>query len=561
MILVFMYLLYFGIYRAGYSLLTDEISKRLYTRTSSLSDTLEKEVQRIQKLQNECLNDDTLYYTIGAFSIMSKSEQTKGLLEIQNRLKVLHESSTYIDEVIVSISGMNRKISSVKGVEIISGDEQELSFLQEKSKDSSIFYHEGEMYLGTVYPYNAVNPNAEPKFVLIIRLSKNKMKETLDSMNEYTGSGIKLADCNGEYELNTDQNINLDGFESTEQQSFRRMTDQSNSQEYLVFKIHSVFLNMDLYAYISDKTVYRDLYIYRGFFLACLTIVLIIMVGYISSIYKVIRKPINTLVETIEQMEKGDLSVRISEKREDEFGHVYVAFNRMAESLQNQMEINYKQKLLMQQAELRHLQSQINPHFLYNSFYSIYYMAKNEDSESVMELSSYLSEYYRYITKNARSDTKLSEEVRHARRYAQIQEMRFRRRLKVEFENLPEKFENIQVPRLILQPLLENSFEHGLNNVETGGILRVWYEEKEEKLFIHVQDNGAGMTEQELDALRESLCRASDEIEDGLCNINRRLKIKFGECFGIVLDAKEGEGALCSLILPLDDQDRGDGNV
>lgn len=103
-------------------------------------------------------------------------------------------------------------------------------------------------------------------------------------------------------------------------------------------------------------------------------------------------------------MEKGNLSVRIREKRKDEFGYVYVAFNQMAESLQNQMEINYRQKLLMQQAELKHLQSQINPHFLYNSFFTLYRMGKDEDYESIVEFSSYLSEYYRYITKNSQKE-------------------------------------------------------------------------------------------------------------------------------------------------------------
>ena len=85
-------------------------------------------------------------------------------------------------------------------------------------------------------------------------------------------------------------------------------------------------------------------------------------------------------MEHIGEMEKGKFRVFGSEKkRKDEFGYVYVAFNQMAESLQNQMEINYRQKLLMQQAELKHLQSQINPHFLYNSFFTLYRMGKDED--------------------------------------------------------------------------------------------------------------------------------------------------------------------------------------
>lgn len=105
MVLVLVYLLYFGIYMAGYNMLTDEISQSLYSKTSYLTNTLEEEIRRIQKLQFECINDDIIFYTISAFPILTKSEQVKKLLEMQNRLKILHESSTYIDEVFVCIPG------------------------------------------------------------------------------------------------------------------------------------------------------------------------------------------------------------------------------------------------------------------------------------------------------------------------------------------------------------------------------------------------------------------------------------------------------------------------
>lgn len=148
MVLVLVYLLYFGIYMAGYNMLTDEISQSLYSKTSYLTNTLEEEIRRIQKLQFECINDDIIFYTISAFPILTKSEQVKKLLEMQNRLKILHESSTYIDEVFVCIPGMNRKISSVDGVELVGEKNQEFQNMQEKSLLSPIFYDQGSMYLG-----------------------------------------------------------------------------------------------------------------------------------------------------------------------------------------------------------------------------------------------------------------------------------------------------------------------------------------------------------------------------------------------------------------------------
>lgn len=97
--------------------------------------------------------------------------------------------------------------------------------------------------------------------------------------------------------------------------------------------------------------------------------------------------------------------------------------------------------------------------------------------------------------------------------------------------------------------------------MEKDGILRVWYEQKGEKLFIHVQDNGTGMTRQEQEQLQESFRQSEAQIENGLCNINRRLKMKFGEGYGIEISAEEGKGTFCSLVLPLEREEKGERDV
>ena len=120
------------------------------------------------------------------------------------------------------------------------------------------------------------------------------------------------------------------------------------------------------------------------------------------------------------------------------------------------------------------------------------------------------------------------------------------------FEELPEKFENIVVPRLILQPLLENALEHGVNNMEKGGVMKIWFEQQKDKLIIHVGDNGTGMSEAEIEKILKTMKQTGETIENGLCNINRRLKIIFGLEYGIEIKSKVGEGTLCDLILPVD---------
>ena len=207
LVLVFLYLLYLGIFRTGYNLATNEISKVLYTKTSFCIETLEDEIGRIQKLQNECLNDDLFYYTSGAFSIMTKREQTARLLELQERLKILHESSTYIEEAYVYFTKLNWKISSMEGVEQITSITPELIYMQEKSRYSVPFYYNNRMYLGVSYPYIMTSETSIPNFILVIRLSDFKIKETLGFLQEYQDSGVKLVDEKQIYMLSAGSDI------------------------------------------------------------------------------------------------------------------------------------------------------------------------------------------------------------------------------------------------------------------------------------------------------------------------------------------------------------------
>lgn len=549
-LLILVYFLYSRIYHVGHDMLTKEMSQSLYTKASYLIEKLEQELDRIRRLENECLNEDTLYYNIGSFDIAGESEKVQRLLDMEQRLKILHESSYYIDEVFLYIPKLQRRISSVNGVEKIGQSEQKMYQLQKKSLESAFFYDEKKLYMGTSYPQNAGKNNSGFTYTLFVRISEEAIRKEFYSVNEANSGGICLEDQGENFSVSVGKKISLEEVKEQKQQWIGQIRNPDENLEYTVCRIYSALLNMNLFIYVSNEQVYENLEMYQNIFFVCMLMMILTMLVCIYYTHQVVSKPIKTLVQHMGKMEKGNLSVRITEKREDEFGYVYVALNQMAQSLQDQMEINYKQKLLMQQAELKHMQSQINPHFLYNSFFSIYRMAKDEDCESIVEFSSYLSEYYRYITKNVQREVELKAETEHAERYAMIQAMRFRRRLKVIYEKLPEKFESILVPKLILQPVLENAFEHGLKNVEEGGLLRVWYEEKEGKLLIHVTDNGSGMTEEEVGRLKERFTKNAGTVENGLCNINQRLKIKFGQNFGIEVDTEEGKGTDCVVILP-----------
>jgi two-component system sensor histidine kinase YesM len=189
----------------------------------------------------------------------------------------------------------------------------------------------------------------------------------------------------------------------------------------------------------------------------------------------------------------------------------------------------YKQKIMNQQSELKQLQSQINPHFLYNSFFTINTMARMQD-ENLVKFSHYLGVYFQYITRNASPYVPLKEEVEHARIYANIQRIRFSKRLDIQFEELPEPYAQRTIPRLMLQPILENAFEYVVEKQQMKGEIRVSFVPDGEMLSVVVEDNGKMLTDQKLQQMQQLLHTDTFETMEttGMINIHRRIQLIYG---------------------------------
>lgn len=222
----------------------------------------------------------------------------------------------------------------------------------------------------------------------------------------------------------------------------------------------------------------------------------------------------------------------------------------MEDRIQDLIQEVYEQKELKQRAELKQLQEQINPHFLYNSLFSIRSKIYREEYESAEELTELLGRYFRYLTRNAQDYVELSQEVDHAYCYARIQASRFAARMEIRLAELPEEMQKLKVPRLIIQPLLENALEYGLGDKEENGLLAVSYEEKDGRFYIHLEDNGS-VTEEVLEKMRESLQKGANEKGEvtGMINIHRRLQLYYGGMAGLEIKRSVFGGTCVTICL------------
>lgn len=284
---------------------------------------------------------------------------------------------------------------------------------------------------------------------------------------------------------------------------------------------------------------------------------MILIFLYPYSVKRIVNRPVYRLIEAFKELEKGDLKEQITYKAADEFNYLYDEFNRMVKRLEKLIDENYRSKLYAQKAELKQMQAQINPHFLYNTYFMLHRMILDEDLENASWLSEHVGTYMEYITHNSEDEVALEKEAEHARSYLEIQRMRFGSRMRVRMQEVPPALAGLQVPRLILQPVIENYLKYGYEVSEEGGEFTVLFEETPQGLVITVRGGCAPIGEKEFRELTEKLDSAGDKGEvTGLINIHRRLKIRFGEKSGIRIRTDDAGRLVTQLVISCGEKER-----
>ncbi|MDR4949849.1 sensor histidine kinase [Neobacillus cucumis] len=261
---------------------------------------------------------------------------------------------------------------------------------------------------------------------------------------------------------------------------------------------------------------------------------------------------INKIVATIRQVEKGNLDARIPEsKHEDELSSIASNMNSMLNELNNYIEQFYKLNMKQQQAELKALQAQIDPHFLFNTLEAIRMVAVLEGSKTSSKMIFHLSKLFRYTLKS-KDIVAFYTEIEYVKQYLTLMQFKHPDKLQVHFD-IPEDIEQIPVQKLILQPIIENYFVHGFIKNRSDNELNIYAANLGEKIEICVEDNGKGMSEDELTKIVQHINgEEGDEMKSiGLRNIHQRLKIRYGDQFGLTVKSSKDTGTRVTLSLPV----------
>lgn len=533
---------------------SEDISKTAVSQIKFYLTDLGNEVERIKLLQYSLIEDEDLNAITLRWNTMNNIERTDKINILLKRMYAIENSSMYIKDVSVHISPISKSVSSVSGVSEL--DTEKYNGIRSAfGAGGRIIAWKDGLYL-SIAKQSAIQTK-QPLFVIDIELDTRKLQEALSQFNTYPGSGTIL------YSEDTGMLLASGSAEGFRQEAVQlagnlNRSPSANTETYAIMgdrfytaRADSAYLNMSIYRFIPENIIHKPLdKFYRWAWLFAASTIVIIAV-YAVSTYKFIHKPLLTLVRSFRRMENEDLDVVIEHGAKDEFGYLYGRFNQMVATLRSLIDQVYKQKILAQRAELKQLQSQINPHFLFNSFFILRTMAKMGDVERIEQFTTQLGEYFQFVTRNASDEVSLKQEIQHARTYTEIQQMRFSRRIRVIFEDLPEEIEQVSVPRLIVQPIIENAFEHSLERKVDNGLLRVRFETDESDTRILVEDNGEHLTDEALRRITESLANSDDQMETtGMVNIHRRLIITFGNTYGLKVERSDLGGLSVTICLP-----------
>lgn len=396
--------------------------------------------------------------------------------------------------------------------------------------DNSFIWH-------TTDPITAMNDPSTARLITKISFPANHLAALLDQ-NKLNNNGDPflfhpelglISNSSKQEDLMT---LLADQLKSAELQNDGGFRTKLNETVYYVSYIKSSSLDWYYVDYVPLQQILSPITSSRNLFYASVAVLIVVSVIILFALYRSIQLPLLQLVRGTNRLSSGDFSVRLNYSARNEFSLLFARFNIMAQRIQELIENVYEEKLRRREATLKQLQSQINPHFLYNCLFFIKNMARMKNEEAVVAMSLNLGDYYRYITRSETDLATIGEELKMVTNYLEIQSLRLER---VNYTiDVPDEVLNKTVPRLTLQPIIENAIIHGIEPKPENGEIRIYGDFNDKVYTITVEDSGVGMSEEQLEQMTANLQRPLDEnMGCGTWNVHQRLSFMYGECAGL----------------------------
>lgn len=393
----------------------------------------------------------------------------------------------------------------------------------------------------------------QPTGLILVTIPAENFLKLLSNELPFSRQVLSLYDSTGELIMTTNKDLIINNYPSDLNYKSKEpsITYISNEIKYVKCENYIPESNWILTNTIPKSEIFRvnSLYIIL-FFTNLLFFLLLTVILYIFFIKRIFN-PIKSLVINMStnNLEKN-LNSTFSYNRDDEIGSLINSYNAMKSRINDLININYKNQIEQKELELRQLQNQINPHFIYNTLESIHMMAELNDDLETSIMAEYFGSIIRYSMNRKINTVTLDKELEIINNYIYLQKIRFDQLFTI--QNLvPDELLNCEIIKMIIQPLIENSIYHGLSECSGDGKIIIQGQKIDNNLLLSISDNGIGMDEATRDNLNDYINDKNNNFKGiALRNINRRLKLNYGSNYGLEIFSIEGKGTSMVLTLP-----------
>jgi len=545
----------------GEAAIRREIESSLSSRVHFYIAELNTALEHIVNLKREYIFDQDIQRFSTVSPVMTDYERRVEVLVMQKKMQTLKSSSAYIEDVGLFMVS-EQKIIYPNRIKYSIGEKDAAVHRLLNREGGPIIAWDNRLIVAERFPMG-IYEDGLPAYWLEITLNRQKIEMALSQMLTENGGNAILSQVEGKWLVSGDNGDDrfqqqMNEMHESPPEKYGQHVRRVGGRNYIAAYERSPELGIVLTLYMPEEIVLKPLAGYQMWFRILIATAFVILLLFANWIYLFLQRPLQRLVRAFRKVSEGAFDVQLQSRRRDEIHYLYEQFNQMVDTIQSLIRDVYEQGIRSQRAELRHLQAQINPHFLYNTYYRLHRMVQDEDIDNIKWYTRLLGDYLKYITRNAHEEATLRMEVDHARTYAGILKMRFRDKIDVIWGELPAAWENKQVPRLIVQPIVENAFIHGLEELEGPGILKFSIRADERTLSLIVEDNGDSLTDEKLAALRMQWTSRQDDIETtGMLNVHRRLGLKFGPKFGLRISRSPLGGMCVEVQLPIAEEGEG----
>ncbi|WP_462405414.1 cache domain-containing sensor histidine kinase [Gracilibacillus sp. Marseille-QA3620] len=530
----------------------------LYEKTSQVltmsANSVEEKLREIEEVSYSIVADPVIQQGLQRLEEDSGYERYQTNQELIEKLSAYAGSEKYVHSMM---------IVDTKGKEYLAGSSSmklNASRIQELMDEAAVYEGGNKWVLDSdfnrfatavrqIRSYNNMNLNNIGG--LIIRVDLSKIVKALPDMGSEADGKVIIT--NGEEIFQPGSKIeHIDKYDFDAPASRGYSIQSVKGERYFVSYVQSSYLGWTYWNVVPFDVMFSNIQAIKVVVILLLSIMLIMLILTALYFIRRVTRPLDKLVVMMQEVPKGSSwvikQIDTPKYYENDIGMLFSSFKRMIEQIDDLIKENYEKQISIKDAKFNALQAQVNPHFLFNTLESINWQAKANKQTEISQMVQSLGHLLRQSINFKESQITLKSELDIVNSYVTIQKFRFDERLSFQ-SHVPDSLMSCMVPKFTLQPLVENAIKHAVEPSLKKGEIRILVSHKEDRLIISIEDNGPGISSQRLDEIKESNVNSKGN-GIGLNNIDERIRLSYGEEYGISIETRLGKGTVVKVILP-----------